>query len=142
MKIKHDKSLSDDASGLNHSSYGNGVKHFEKGDFKSAKREFEVALEYWPEDPQAWFALGNCFDELKKPTRAEKRFRGALKYGFEEKKSETYFNLGNSLYDQEKYEAAIDCYKKVSAQSSIYTLAQRNLKRADDASSKNTRLGK
>lgn len=138
MKIKHEKSLSDDASDLNHSSYGNGVKHFEKGDFKSAKREFEVALEYWPEDSQVWFALGNCFDELKKPARAEKCFRAALKYGSEENKSETYFNLGNSLYDQEKYEAAIDNYKKVSAQSSIYTLAQRNLKRADDASSKNT----
>lgn len=138
MRVKREKSLSDEASDLNHSSYGNGVKHFEKDDFKSAKREFEVALEYWPEDPQAWFALGNCFDELKKPARAEECFRAALKYGSEEKKSETYFNLGNSLYDQEKYEAAIGNYKKVSAQSPIYTLAQRNLKRANDASSKNT----
>jgi tetratricopeptide (TPR) repeat protein len=136
--MKHDKSLTDDASDLNHISYGNGVKHFKESDFKSAKREFEVALEYWPEDPQAWFALGNYFDELKKPARAEECFRAALKYSSEEKKSDTYFNLGNSLYDQEKFEAAIKCYRKVSAQSSTYAVAQRNIKRADDALSKST----
>jgi tetratricopeptide (TPR) repeat protein len=138
MKMKHDKSPTDDASDLNHTSYGDGVKHFNRGDFKSAKREFEVALECWPEDPQAWFALGNCFDELKKPARAEKCFRTALKYGSEEKKSDTYFNLGNSLYDQDKYEAAIECYTKVSAQSSAYAVAQRNIKRAKDALSTST----
>lgn len=134
--MKHDKSLTDNASDLNHKSYGNGIKHYNQGNFSAAKLEFEVALEYWPEDPQAWFALGNCFDELKKPSKSEKCFRTALIHSSEKAKSSTYFNLGNSLYDQDKFRAAIDCYRKVSAQSSTYIVAQRNLERAENKLSK------
>ena len=102
--------------------------HYKKGDFNRAKHAFEIALEYWPLDPQAWFALGNCFDELNKPSRAEKCFRKALLYAEEEKISDVYFNLGNALFDQKKLPEAADCYRKVSAQSTSYSVAQKNLK--------------
>ena len=129
MKRYNEKSLSPDASDFNHKSYGEGVTHYKQGNFNKAKQAFEVSLEYWPQDPQAWFALGNCFDELNKPSRAEKCFRKALKYSKDEEKPKTYFNLGNSLYDQNKLSEAIECYSKVSAQSSAYPAAQKNLAR-------------
>lgn len=132
MNRDTEKSMISEASDLNHKSYGDGATHYKEGNFKRAKQAFELALEYWPEDPQAWFALGNCFDELNKPAKAEECFRKALVYTQEEKKSDVYFNLGNSLYDQAKLAEAIDCYKKVSGQSPSYWPAQRNLERANN----------
>ena len=139
MSIDIDKSELPEASDLNHKSYGEGVTLYKEGNFQRAKRAFEESLEYWPEDPQAWFALGNCFDEMKKPSKAENCFRSALVYAQEEKKSDVYFNLGNSLYDQEKLDEAIECYLKVLAQSGAYPAAQKNLRRArSDLSVENT----
>ncbi len=127
MKRHIEKHHLPEASDLNHEAYGEGVSHYNQGDFKKAKNAFEVSLEYWAEDPQAWFALGNCFDELNKPSRAEECFRKALNYTQEDKKSDIYFNLGNSLLDQNKLSDAIECYLKVTAQCPTYWAAQRNL---------------
>ena len=127
-----EKSMMPEASDLNHKSYVEGDKHYKKKNYKRARQAFEVSLEYWPEDPQAWFALGNCFDELNKPKKAEKCFRTALLYMQDEESSDVYFNLGNSLYDQGKLVEAIKFYKMVSGQSSSYWYAQRNLKRANN----------
>ncbi len=130
MSRRAGKESRPDASELNHEAYGKGCSHYEKGNYKRAKLAFESSLEYWPEDPQAWFALGVCFDALKKPTRAEECFRNALMYSQEEKKPDVYYNLGNSLYDQDRFAEAIGFYEKVTAQSTPYWMAQRNLARA------------
>ncbi len=125
-----DKSLEDEASDMNHEAYGRGAKLFSQGKYSLAKNEFKIALDYWPEDPEAWMALGNCFDEINKPERAEKCFREALAYCTKERKPDIHFNLGNSLLDQCIFEEAIECYKKVTAQSSVYGRAQINMERA------------
>jgi tetratricopeptide (TPR) repeat protein len=139
MKRYTERSFSPDASDLNHKGYGEGVEHYKKGNFNKAKHAFETALEYCPLDPQAWFALGNCFDELNKPSRAEKCFRKAMLYSAEEKLSDVYFNLGNALFDQNNLIEAADYYRKVSAQSSSYSVAQKNLKLVEnELSNKNT----
>lgn len=127
MKRYTEKSFSPNASDLNHEAYKEGCDFYNQGYFSKAKHEFEVALEYWPLDPQAWFALGNCHDELKNASQAEKCFRKSLKYTDPEKESDIYYNLGNSLYDQSKLIEAIECYRKVSGQSSVYNVAQRNM---------------
>jgi len=130
MKRHLEKSLSPNASDLNHEAYKDGCKHYNSENFSRAKHAFETALEYWPLDPQAWFALGNCYDELKKPNKAESCFRKALKYSSPEKESDAYYNLGNSLYDQGKFNQAIKCYEKVDKQSVVFQSAEKNLKRA------------
>lgn len=136
MKRYTEKAFSPDASDLNHEAYGDGVEHYKKGDFNRAKHAFETALEYWPKDPQAWFALGNCFDELNKPAMAEKCFREALKHAGDEKLSDIYFNLGNALFDQKKLNEAAECYRKVSSQSTAYHVAQKQLKLVENEASK------
>ncbi len=138
MKRYTEKSFLPEASDYNHKAYCEGVEHYKNKNFKRAKSAFEDSLEYWPQDPQAWNALGNCFDELNKPSRAEKCFKKALQYVQEEKKSDIYFNLGNSLFDQNKFSDAIECYLKVNAQSSsVYWPAQRNMELAKKSGESN-----
>jgi TolA-binding protein len=49
------------------------------------------------------------------------------------------FNLGNSLFDQNKFAEAAKYYASVSAQSKEYWAAQRNLELANEAlSNQNT----
>ncbi len=127
MKRHSEKSFSPEASDHNHKVYGEGTESYKSGKYSRAINSFKEALEYWPLDPQAWFALGNCYDEVNKPRKAEKSYRKALKYSPSNKHSEIYFNLGNSLYDQKSFEEAISFYNKVSAQSIVYEAAQKNL---------------
>ena len=130
MKKEFCQSAADEASDKNHEAYGRGAKLFDQGSYSLAKNEFTVAIDYWPEDPEAWMALGNCFDELKKPKKAEECFKKALLYCSKEKEPDLLFNLANSLFDQMRYEEAIAIYQKVSAQSPVYAAAKNNMERA------------
>ena len=130
MKRYTEKSSSPESSELNHSYYKEGCDHFRQGNFKRASKAFSAALEYWPEDGQAWLALGNCYDELNKPKRAEECYRNSLKYSEAKDASGAHYNLGNSLYDQERFDEAIEHYSIVSGQSEVYWPAQRNMARA------------
>ena len=133
MKRYSEKSFHPKASDLNHEAYREACKHYNVGDFNRAKCLFETALEYWPLDPQALMALGNCFDELNKPLRAEKCYRKSLKYSAEKDVASVLYNLGNSLFDQGKMVEAIECYSKISGQEKVYSSAQRNSKLANES---------
>ncbi len=124
-----------DASELNHKAYKIGIENYNLGLFKKAAKAFTESIEYWPEDPQAWFALGNCFDELNKPVRAEQCYRKSLQFTVPKEQSDVLYNMGNSLLDQAKFAEAIECYIKVSAQSSSYRAAQINMERAKNGNS-------
>ena len=114
MKKSLKKENIEDADDRNHELYGKGCKYFNNGDFREAISSFKESLEYWPEDAQAWFALGNCYESGKKPRRAEKCFRKALEFGTEKINDKAWFNLGHSLYDQRLFAEALECYEKVS----------------------------
>jgi len=130
MKQRDNKELDPQASELNDKAYKFGCENYNRGHYKKAAKAFTESLDYWPEDPQAWFALGNCYDELNKPSKAENCFRKSLQFTAKDKESDVLFNLGNSLLDQGKFSEAIECYVKVSAQSQAYRAAQINLERA------------
>jgi tetratricopeptide (TPR) repeat protein len=127
MKKSTAKSLHPESSDLNHEAYKRGCALFKDGNFHKAKLEFEEALEFWPEDSQAWMALGNCEDELNKPTAAEISFRRALLYCEEKNRSAIQFNLANSLLDQERHGEAIELYEQIPGNSDVYAAAQTNL---------------
>ncbi len=111
----------------NYQAYCLGCEHFKSGRFSQAKQAFNEAITYWPEDGEAWMALGNCFDELGKPLKAEECYRSALQYVDEARKQDVLFNLGNSLLDLAEFDKAIAIYQQVSAQSAVYPKAQRNM---------------
>ena len=136
MKRRNNKEFDPQASDLNHKAYKSGCEHYKRGHYKKAAKAFSESLEYWPEDPQAWFALGNCHDELNKPKKAEACFRKSLRFTATDRQPDVLFNLGNSLLDQGKIEEAIGCYVKVSAQSQAYRAAQINMERAQNGNPK------
>jgi len=118
----------DDAGDRNHELYGKGCKYFDSGDFRNAIGYFKESLDYWPEDGEAWFALGNCYEAGKKPRRAEKCFRKALEFGTEKIIDGVWFNLGNSLYDQRLFEEALECYKNISKSAEFRRSVLRNIR--------------
>lgn len=121
-----EKALLSDASDLNHEAYKSGDRYFKAGKYKKAMTAFDEALMYWPKDPQAWMALGNCHDELKRPRDAERCFRRALAYCRPTDRDAVQFNLGNSLLDQARYRAAIQHYSTIAESSAIFKKAKKN----------------
>lgn len=79
-----------------------------------------------PGDYQAWMALGNCYDRIKKPHRAEKCFRAALDNAPENDREGIIFNLGNSIYEQGRYAESIELFQMISPGTDLWVKAQRN----------------
>lgn len=127
MKKYADNASHPAASALNHEAYKCGCELFAGGKYQRAKLAFKEALAYWPQDPQAWMALGNCEDALNKPKRAETCLRQALLYCSEQDLNAIRFNLANSLLDQQRHAAAIELYQLIPGDSEVYGAAQRNL---------------
>ncbi len=130
MDKRKRKEDSGESSDLNHSLYEKGRTFYNAGDYRKATAAFKEALEYWPEDGEAWLALGNCYDASKKPKRAEKCFRQSLAHETEKFRDKALFNLGNSLYDQCLFEEAIECYDKISNNADVYAPAMTNKNKA------------
>ena len=115
-----------DTSDANHEEYKLGCTAYNNNRYSEAKSHFTNAIEFWPEDYQAWWALGNSYSELGRHSKAEHCYRQALEYNENENEAELLFNLGNSLFDQERYSDAIEIYSKITEQSSTWTKAQKN----------------
>ena len=119
-----------DAPQRNHDAYVAGLFHYENGDYKNAKAHFKEAVQYWPEDADAWMALGNCYDSMHKPLKAEEYFRKALAVCAHAESANILYNLGNSLYDQAKYESATEAYLQIPKGHRIWPKALINLEHA------------
>jgi Flp pilus assembly protein TadD len=98
---------------LNHAAYVRGDKLFKSGQFVEAAKCFHEALDEWPDDWQAMWALGNCFSELGKHRRAEAQYRAALAWADPKSEPLIHFNLANALFDQHLYAEALAEYRKL-----------------------------
>ena len=127
-----DKSEHPDRSDLNHSAYVEGCARYKVQNFYLAADSFTEALEYWPEDPQAWMALGNCFDEIGKPKKAEFCYRRSVEYSPEDAKPKVQYNLANSIFDQDRFDEAIALYRLIPEADPVREQAQKNLQLAID----------
>ncbi len=132
MSRKPSKENLDDGGDNNHELYGKGCAYYNKEDYRNAIKAFSEALEYWPEDGQAWLALGNCYDSCQKPRRAEQCYRKAVQFSTNtgRDRDSALYNLGNSLYDQLLFSEAIECYEKVSKSSKAWGAAKFNRQKA------------
>lgn len=111
---------------LNHAWYIVGDAYFKLNDYKLAIQSFKKALEYWDEDISAMIALSNSYSELKAPELASKVLENGLRVDpFNETLN---YNLGNAYFDQERYQDASSCYKKIDQSSNLFDMAQNNLK--------------
>ncbi len=125
--MKQRKANQDSASELNHEYYTQGCKAFDASEYQKALTLFKHSIEYWPEDPQAWMAVGNCYDALKKPKKAEEAFRCSLQYSATNSNESVLFNLGNSLFYQVRYIEAIEIFKGIEPGTELWRKAQNNI---------------
>jgi len=116
----------------NHAWYCAGCAFFDACDFEKAKKSFLRAHFYQKNDCQSLIACANCFSEMKKPECAEILLRKTLKKNPERKDRVTIiYNLGNALFDQRLYEAAIESYSLVSRRrDATGSLARKNIAHA------------
>jgi tetratricopeptide (TPR) repeat protein len=107
-----------------------GASVYELGDYYVALYCFKRAARFNAYDDACMLAIGNCYERLGKPKLSEKWFNIAMKFATDdESKDAAKYNLGNSFFDQKKYDAAIECYKSVATRKDeIGVLARKNLK--------------
>jgi tetratricopeptide (TPR) repeat protein len=110
----------------NHAAYVKGDALWKQGRFKEAARFFLVAVEEWPEDYQALWALGNCYTELKKPRKAEDAFCRAIEACAGVDRYELMFNLANALFDQKRFAEALALYLEIPTGHRLAQKAKRN----------------
>lgn len=95
----------------NHAWYCVADSKFRSGDASGAIPAFKKAYKAAPEDLQCLLAIGNCYDNLKKPRLAERFLRRALLLNpTGRKKAAVLVNLGNSLLDQHRWAEAVECF--------------------------------
>jgi tetratricopeptide (TPR) repeat protein len=111
---------------LNIAAYSEADALYRKGRFREALRSFKCAAEADPEDSACWFAMGSCFDALKKPQRAELAYRKALSLAPEADHPALFFNIGNALFDQQLFDQAIIWYAKIPRSHGVFAAAKRN----------------
>ncbi|MGA8205108.1 MAG: tetratricopeptide repeat protein [Woeseiaceae bacterium] len=119
----------------NHAWYLVGHSYAENGEIEKALKAFRKSVNYWDEDPDAYWAIGECYSELERPRMAERYFSKALPYAALRDRPLIIYNLGNSLFDQGRFEAAIDAYRKVCRSrvpglNTVRKLAKSNIKAA------------
>ncbi len=90
-----------------------GYKAFVKDDFEAAAEHFNRAVEYAPESFEARYNLGSALLKGEKGEDAEKLLAdlAADSLQSDHDRAETYFNLGNSQFAQQKLEEALESYK-------------------------------
>jgi tetratricopeptide (TPR) repeat protein len=110
--------------------YRAGDAHYGAGRFLLALRAFSRALILAPGDPDALWAIGNCYTALSQPRLAERAFRKAMASADPEDIGALRYNLGNALYDQRRVAAAAWHYRRAPRQGPVAPLARRNLQLA------------
>jgi tetratricopeptide (TPR) repeat protein len=121
----------------NHAWYCVGDILYRQDQFDEAKNAFKRSIRICPDDAQGLMAIGDCYDELKKPKFAERYYRRALSLSTRDKTGDRRYaitlNLANSLFDQGRMAEAIKFYKKLTeAPATIKHRAKSNLALARD----------
>ena len=84
---------------FNISSYSRADELYREGRFRDALRLFKASLAADPSDGAAFFAMGSCYDALRKPARAAAAYRSAMELLPPERHPALHFNIGNTFFD-------------------------------------------
>lgn len=143
MLLNSETNMINDAFRLdkNHAWYCVGDIFFRQKNFEAAKNAFKRSVDYRPDDEDALEAVGNCYDELKRPKLAERYFRRALDVSTHtikaSERAAITFNLANALFDQGRLDEAIELYKQLTTgHVSIRKSAKKNLALAENRKSR------
>ncbi|WP_250459902.1 type IV pilus biogenesis/stability protein PilW [Microbulbifer litoralis] len=91
-----------------------GLRYLQSGDNREAARQhFLKALELGERDPRAHHGLALLYQSQGELDVAESHFKKALRYGDDFSMAKT--NYGVFLYQQERYEEALELFREASA---------------------------
>ena len=96
----------------NHAWYCVGNAEFDLENYREAATAYRRAYKVDQKDAQSLWAIGNCYDAMKRPKLAERVLRKALQLeGVSSKdKAALLVNLGNALFDQKRFLEAAAAY--------------------------------
>lgn len=97
----------------NHAWYIIGDIFYKKKRLAESIMAFRRSIRCYKGDAEAAWALGNSYSALNRPRLAERYFRKGLGLALENDRPKLIYNLGNTLFDQGKYSAAINMYRKL-----------------------------
>lgn len=115
----------------NHAWYNVGDVFYRQGEYQRAIGAFKKALRTRVDDVDALWAVGNCYADMNRPKLAERYFRKAIVFAPD--KWVLIYNLGNSLFDQGKYQDAMGLYMKIPpSETDLFSAAKKNIQLAQD----------
>ncbi|MFA5499255.1 MAG: tetratricopeptide repeat protein [Candidatus Cloacimonadia bacterium] len=88
-----------------------GIKSYEKEDYLSANQHFNENVIENPQDGTLHFNLGNNYHKMGQHDAAIIEYARALRDDSFKDKSLIYHNLGNTLFEQEKYKEALESFR-------------------------------
>lgn len=113
----------------NHAWYLLGDLFYKKKDLEQSKHCFRKALDYWPEDVDAYLGLANILHEQGNYDNAVTTLRQALGFLADPR---LIYNYANLLFDQHRYTEAIQEYKRIDdSHPRLLDLAKKNRRRAE-----------
>jgi type IV pilus assembly protein PilF len=90
--------------------YQLGSRALNEGNYQKAMLEFRKAESFQPKDPQIQNAMGLVYFYMQKYDESEKKYKKAV--ALKKDYSESYVNLGSLYARQERYQEAIDQFRK------------------------------
>ena len=88
-----------------------GIDSYEQNDYDSAIKHFEENVVNNPGEGLLHFNLGNAYYRLGEFDQAVNEYYRALNDKNLIKRSETYHNKGNALFEQQKYKEALESFR-------------------------------
>ncbi len=83
-----------------------------QGEFQDALKYYQEATEKSPEDIEAWYGLGSCYEGLDRPEDAIAAFQQAVRV--DPKNANGYFNLGRFYHKMGRYLDAVAAYRQAT----------------------------
>lgn len=88
-----------------------GIKNYNQEEYDKAMTEFMFGLEKAPDKPELNYDLGTALYRLQQYPQAADAFNKAAAKKNPKVASNAWFNLGNSLFQAQKYDDAVKAYK-------------------------------
>ncbi len=88
-----------------------GNRALAAGKADEALKAYDRAVEAMPDEPVAHFDRGQALSALGRHVEAQKEFQRASEGHDPEVKADSYYNMGNALFEQQRFKDAADAYK-------------------------------